>query len=175
MAADQEERIYCVQCVCDKIIQVKMLLGEFSSKEEEALKNRVKQHAYSLRDNGKHKELGWKDVVQMPVLSYNLKWEDKQEVRLSLTRCPIARTTTIPAARGRRAIEDSSDDDSSRSPKRARIDVSEEPHTPVYTSAKPFHELGTEEKLNKLNGTLERIEEKLDQALESVALLNVGH
>ena len=105
MAADQEERIYCVQRVCDKIIQVKMLLGEFSSKEEEALKNRVKQHAYSLRDNGKHKELGWKDVVQMPVLSYNLKWEDKQEVPLSLNRCPIARTTTIPAARGKRAIE----------------------------------------------------------------------
>ena len=163
----------CPVCVCDKIIQVK-LLGEFASKDEEALKNRVKQHAYSLRDNDKHKELGWKDVVQMPVLSYNLKWEDKQEVPLSLNRCPIARTTTIPAARGRRAIEDSSDDDSSRSPKRARS-VSNEPRALVYTSAQPFHELGTEEKLNKLNGTLERIEDKLDQALESVALLNVGH
>ena len=172
MAADREERIYCVQCVCEKIIQVKMLLGEFSSKEEEALKNRVKQHAYSLRDDGKHKELGWKDVVQMPVLSYNLKWEDKQEVRLSLTRCPIARTTTIPAARGRRAIEDSSDDDSSRSPKRARLTLSEEPHTSASSSARPFAELDSDEKLKLLKVTLDRIETKLDQVLESVALLS---
>ena len=85
MAAVQGEmRIYCVQCVCDKIIQVKMLLGEFSSKEEEALKNRVKQHAYSLRNDGQHAELGWKDVVEMPVLSYNVRWEDNRRFRCRL-------------------------------------------------------------------------------------------
>ena len=162
MAAEQVEmRIYCVQCVCGKVIQVKMPLGEFSSKVEEDLKNRVKQHAYSLRDDGQHAELGWKDVVQMPVLSYNVRWEDKQEVPLSLTR-KIARTT----------LASSSDDDSSRSPKRARLTLSEEPHTSAYSSARPFRELDREEKLNKLNGTLERIEDKLDQVLESVALLS---
>ena len=140
-----------------------MLLGEFSSKEEEALKNRVKQHAYSLRDDGQHAELGWKDVVEMPVLSYNLGWEDKKEVPLSLTRKPsIARTT----------LDNSSDDDSSRSPKRARLTLSEEPHTSASSSARPFAELDSDEKLNKLKVTLDRIETKLDQVLESVALLS---
>ena len=71
MAAEQVEmRIYCVQCVCGKVIQVKMPVGEFSSKVEEDLKNRVKQHANSLMDNG-HATLAWNDVVEMPVLSYN--------------------------------------------------------------------------------------------------------
>ena len=81
---------------------MKMPLGEFSSKVED-LKNRVKQHAYSLKDKG-HAKLAWDDVVEMPVLSYNLGWKDKMEVPLSLTRKPsIARTTleilptTIPS------------------------------------------------------------------------------
>ena len=84
MAAEQGEmRIDCVQCVCDKVIQVKMPLGEFSSKVEEALKNRVKQHAYSLRDNG-HAKLAWNDVVEMPVLSYNLGGRTRWRFRCRL-------------------------------------------------------------------------------------------
>ena len=124
---------------------------------EEDLKNRVKQHAYSLRDDGQHAELGWKDVVQMPVLSYNLGWEDKKEVPLSLTRS-IARTT----------MENSSDDDSTPPQKRARL---EEGHSIPAASPRPFSELDRDEKLNKLNSILERVESKLDEVLESVALL----
>ena len=157
MAAEQGEmRIYCVQCVCGKVIQVKMPLGEFSSKVEEDLKNRVKQHAYSLRDDGQHAELGWKDVVVMPVLSYNLGWDDKKEVPLSLTRKPCT------------TMETSSDDDSTPPQKRARL---EEGHSIPAASPRPFSELDRDEKLNKLNSILERVESKLDEVLESVALL----
>ena len=161
-AVQGEMRIDCVECVCDKVIQVKMPLGEFSTKGEEDLKNRVKQHAYSRRDNG-HAKLAWNDVVEMPVLSYNLGWEDKKEVPLSLTRKPsIARTT----------LENSSDDDSITPQKRARLTLWEAPHTLASSSARPFAQLDSDEKLNKLKVTLDRIETKLDQVLESVALLS---
>ena len=160
MAAEQGEmRIYYVQCVCDKVIQVKMPFGEFSSKAEKTLKNRVKQHAYSLTDDGQHAELGWKDVGEMPALSYNLGWEDKKEVPLSLTRKPsIGRTT----------LENSSDDDSTPPQKRARL---EEGHSIPTSSPRPFSELDRDEELNKLDIILERVESKLDEVLESVSLL----
>ena len=152
-AAQAETRFFCVECDCGKIIHVKMLSGEFSAKAEEDLKNRVKQHAYNLKDKG-HAKLAWDDVVEMPVWSYNLEWEDKVEVLLSQPpRAPS---------------QHSSDDDSIAPQKRARL---EERHSLPASSPRPFAQFDRDEKLNKLNMILERVESKLDEVLESVALL----
>ena len=151
-AAQGEHRFFAVECDCGKIISVKMLSGEFSAKAEEDIKLRLKQHAYSLKDKG-HVKLKWDDVVEMPIWSYDLEWEDKVEVLLSQPP---------------RAPSQHSSDDESIPPKRARL---EEGHSLPASSPRPFSQLDRDEKLNKLNMILERVESKLDEVKESVARL----
>ena len=153
-AAQEEKRFFDVECCdCGKTITAKMPSGEFSAKAEEDLKNRVKQHAYSLKDKG-HAKLKWDDVVEMPIWSYNLEWEDKVEVLLSQPpRAPS---------------QHSSDDESIPPQKRARL---EEGHSLPASSHRPFSQFGRDEKLNKLNMMLERVESKLDDLLERVAIV----
>ena len=151
-AAQEEKRFFAVECDCGKTITSKMPSGEFSAKAEEELKMRLKQHAYSSKDKG-HVKLKWDDVVEMPIWSYNLEWGDKVEILLSQPP---------------RAPSQHSSDDESRPPKRARL---EEGQSLPASSPRPFSQFDRDEKLNKLNMILERVESKLDDLLECVAVL----
>ena len=153
-AAQGEERFFGVECPCSKFISAKMLPRDYTAEAETDLRQRLMQHAYSLNTKG-HSQLPWEDVLKMQIWSYNLAWDNKQE---AITRS-----------------NGSSDEETMpRDPKRARLAASPSPSISSPRPASSFNRLDRHEKLNELHKILERVEEKLDEVHDVVALLNLG-
>ena len=156
---EDEPRIFCVECMCGKVIQSRMLRSSWTDKSEEELKHRVHQHMHTLAGSG-HVALTWNEVVDMPVVSYNLGWEDSVEVlsnnKLIVPKCTLLekRLPTDVAA----SSSDETDVAASTSKRSRKQEV-------AASASTSFVELNTDEKLIRVMTVLERIEGKLDHAL----------
>ena len=161
-AVGEEPRIFCVECRCGKVIQSRMLCTSWTDKSEEELKQRVHQHMTTLASSG-HVALTWNEVVEMPVVSYNLGWEDSVDVLLALSPAPRPKCSLLEKRQHTEVAASSSDETevaaSASKRSRTRTDVG------VPAAATPFVELNTEEKLIRVMTALEGIEYKLDHAL----------